>query len=112
MRTMRAFVLLAVAASLLAIPSTGGATKGGTPADPGMATAALGTGPLANFEARGDNLVRLLAGAFDPAQDPLPRGSGPALRDRSTLPSSVAQYWLVQVRDRRYAEVLRAVEKA
>jgi hypothetical protein len=112
MRTMRALVLLAVAASLLAIPSTGGATKGGTTADPGMATAVRGTGPLANFEAKGDNLVRLLAGAFDPAEGRLPRGSGLGLRDRSTLPAGTPQYWLVQVRDQRYAEVVRAVEKA
>ena len=46
--------------------------------------------PLANFQAKGDNLVRLLAGAFDPAVGSLPAGSGIGLRDRSTLPADTS----------------------
>ena len=68
-----------------------------------------GTGPLANFEARGENLIRLLAGAFDPRSDSLPTVSGMTLRQAATLPAGTAQYWLVQVRDQRFAEVVRAV---
>jgi hypothetical protein len=111
MRILRVVATLGVAAGLLATPSTGVVGKGSS-TDPGLRTSALSTGPLANFEAKGDNLVRLLAGAFDPASGSLPAGSGIGLRDRSTLPVNAPQYWLVQVRDKRYAEVVGAVAKA
>jgi hypothetical protein len=111
MRILRVVATLGVAAGLLATPSTGVVGKGSSP-DPGLRTSALSTGPLANFEAEGDNLVRLLAGAFDPASGSLPAGSGIGLRDRSTLPANTPQYWLVQVRDERYADVVAAVAKA
>jgi hypothetical protein len=111
MRTLRAVAILAVAAGLLATPSTG-VNSTQLPGDLGPGAGALGTGPLANFEAKGDNLVRLLAGAFDPAQDSPPTVPGIALRDESTLPAGREQYWLVQARDQRFADVLRAVSTA
>jgi hypothetical protein len=110
MRIMRLVATLGVAAGLLATPSTG--VVNAPSMDPGQSSSLPTTGPLANFEAKGDNLVRLLVGAFDPVEGRLPAGTGIGLRDRSTLPAETAQYWLVQVRDQRYPEVLRAVEKA
>jgi hypothetical protein len=110
MRIIRLVATLGVAAGLLATPSTGIVNRPSI--DPGHSSSLRSTGPLANFEARGNNLIRLLAGAFDPASGSLPRGAGLALRDRTTLPQNVAQYWLVQVRDGRYGEVFAAADKA
>jgi len=107
-RTVAAFV---VAAGLLATPSTG-LLKDPASFDLDPSASAPSAGELANFKARGDNLVRLLAGAFDPANDPLPAVPGIELRSASALPAGTAQYWLVQVRDHRFQEVTRAVEKA
>jgi hypothetical protein len=111
MRILRLAAALGVAAGLLATPSTGGVNRASSN-DLGPSARATGTGPLANFEAKGGNLVRLLAGAFDPAAGSLPRGAGIGLRDRSTLAAGTPQYWLVQVRNKRYAEVVSAVGKA
>ncbi len=107
-RTVAAF---AVVAGLLATPSTG-LDKSGSSSDLGPSASAPQRAELANFEAKGDNLVRLLAGAFDPQRDSLPTVAGIALRDAATLPAATPQYWLVQVRDKRFAEVDRAVGKA
>ena len=110
MRILRVVAALGVAAGLAATPSTG--VVGSSPNfDLGPSAKVAGAAPLANFQAKGDNLVRLLAGAFDPAAGPLPAGSGIGLRDRSTLPADTPQYWLVQVRDQRYADVVSAVSQ-
>ena len=71
MRILRVVATLGVAAGLLATPSTGVVGKGSS-TDPGLRTSALSTGPLANFEAKGGNLVRLLAGASIPPRAPCP----------------------------------------
>jgi hypothetical protein len=111
MRILRLVATLGVAAGLLATPSTSGV--GSAPSfDLGESARALTTGPLPNMEAKGDGLIRLLAGAFDPAAGSLPAGAGIGLRDRSTLPAGTAQYWLVQVRDKRYADATTAINKA
>ena len=111
MRILRVAAMLAVGVGVLATPSTGvvGSGKG---SDLGARDKALYTGALANFEARGDNLIRLLAGPFDPLAGPLPRGAGIGLRDAAALPADTPQYWLVQVRGKRYADVVGAVERA
>jgi hypothetical protein len=111
MRILRVVAALGVAAGLAATPSTGVVDTAST-FDLGPSAKVAGATPLANFQAKGDNLVRLLAGAFDPAAGSLPAGSGIGLRDRSTLPADTPQYWLVQVRNKRYGEVVSAVGKA
>jgi hypothetical protein len=112
MRTVRVVAAAAAVAGLLATPSTGVLNTGTTAPDLGRSVDTPVTGPLANFEARGDNLVRLLAGAFDPAQDAAPTVPGMALRAAASLPAGTPQYWLVQVQDQRYADVQAAVAKA
>jgi hypothetical protein len=112
MRTARVVAALAVAAGLLATPSTGVLSTGAESSDLGPSATAAAGGPLSNFEAQGGNLIRLLAGAFDPAKGSLPAVPGIGLRDRSTLPDGVAQYWLVQARDGRHSDVARAVRTA
>lgn len=111
MRILRVVAALGVAAGLAATPSTGVVDRAST-VDLGPSAKAEAAAPLANFQAKGDNLVRLLAGAFDPAVGSLPAGSGIGLRDRSTLPADTPQYWLVQVRDQRFAAVVSAVSMA
>ena len=111
MRILRVVAALGVAAGLVATPSTGVVDTAST-FDLGPSAKAAGTAPLANFQVKGDNQVRLLAGAFDPAAGSLPAGSGIGLRDRSTLPADTPQYWLVQVRDKRYAEVVSATRSS
>ena len=111
MRILRVVAALGVAAGLAATPSTGVVDRAST-FDLGPSAKAEAAVPLANFQAKGDNLVRLLAGAFDPAAGSLPAGSGIGLRDRSTLPADTPQYWLVQVRDQRFAAVVSAVSRA
>jgi Subtilase family/CARDB len=56
--------------------------------------------------------IRLLAGAFDPLSDPLPASRGIPLRSELELAPDRPQYWLVQVRDRRFQHALRAVRSA
>jgi hypothetical protein len=107
-RTLAAFV---AAAAVLATPSTG-VVGHVSSFDLGPSASAPTTGKLANFSAEGDNLVRLLAGAFDPASDDLPSVPGIALRNGAALPANTPQYWLVQVRDQRFQDVTAAVEKA
>ncbi len=66
MRILRVVAALGVAAGLAATPSTGVVDRAST-FDLGPSAKAEAAAPLANFQAKGDNLVRLLAGAFDPA---------------------------------------------
>ena len=77
-----------------------------------LGTEARGTGVLPNFEAKGSNLIRLQAGAFDPLSDPLPSPAGIQLVAEATLPAGVAQYWLVQVRDDQFPAAKGAVTGA
>jgi hypothetical protein len=73
-----------------------------------------GGGLLANFAAVGDNLIRLQAGAFDPlvpGAAPAPPGI-PLLSDLSGLDPNVANYWIVQVKDDRFAEAAAAITAA
>ena len=111
MSIVRIAAALVVAAGLLAGAGSG-SSQSPFEFDLGPSASAPATGKLANFEAGGNNLVRLLAGAFDPAKDAPPTVPGIALRDTTTLPETSAQPWLVQVRDLRYAEVADAVAKA
>ena len=112
MRTVRVIAALAVVAGLLATPSTGVLSTGTNAPDLGKSVNAPVTGPLENFQAEGDGLIRLLAGAFDPTAGPPPSVPGISLKDASTLPAGTAQYWLVQVDGKEYAAVEAAVAKA
>ncbi|MBI4259575.1 MAG: S8 family serine peptidase, partial [Actinobacteria bacterium] len=85
-------------------PSEAGAEAGQ------LGTGVTGTGPLETFTAPGSNLIRLLAGAFDPLADPLLDPGTIALVDVAALPAGTAQYWLVQVKDRRFPEATAAIE--
>jgi Subtilase family/CARDB len=67
---------------------------------------------LPNFTREGNDVIRLLAGAFDPHSDPLPAPSRMPLVADDELPSGTPQYWLVQVRGHRFPEVVRAVKAA
>src|SRR5919108_360597 len=67
---------------------------------------------LRNFARVRGKPIRLLVGAFDPRSGRSPAQRGIALRDEGTLPSGVAQYWLVQARDKRFADLARAVRPA
>jgi Subtilase family/CARDB len=67
---------------------------------------------LPSFTRKGDDVIRLLAGAFDPHSDPLPAPGRMPLLAEDELPAGTAQYWLVQVRDHRFPEVVRAVKAA
>jgi hypothetical protein len=116
---MRARVRSALVCSLIlsigvAVPAPAAATPNGSngPEAGLLGTAVTGTGILPHFKAKGSNLVRLLAGAFDPltGRNPAPRGI--PLVTESALPGGTAQYWLVQVRDQRFPEATRAVEAA
>ena len=110
MRILRALAGLGVAAGLMATSSNGVVQT--RPIDLGGSPTSLAApGPLANFEADGNNLVRLLAGALIRRRTPL-LVPGIATTDAATLPAGTAQPWLVQVRDKRYADVGRAVAHA
>lgn len=109
---MRSFFTLVAAGllmgALLAAPSSG-RVSAGTAAD----ARAVGTNaPLPNFQAKGANLIRLLAGAFDPLRDAHPAAPGIARRDGTALPGGQPQYWLAQVRDGRFAEASKAIGAA
>jgi hypothetical protein len=71
-----------------------------------------GVGVLPNFAVRRSNVIRLAAGAFDPLRDALPSVPGIPLVSETALPSGQPQYWLLQVEDHRYPEVVRAVARA
>jgi hypothetical protein len=77
-----------------------------------VATKVRQAGLLPNFKAKGDKLIRLLAGSFDPLSDPLPGSRGIPLRSEIVLAPDLAQYWLVQVRDQRFPDAVRAVSGA
>ncbi len=97
----RLFVLLALLAGGLVLSGSGFSRAYAGP-----------QGPLPNFTAEGDHLIRLLAGAFDPLAGSLPAGSGLPLVEAAALPAGTPQYWLVQVADRRYADTTAAIEGA
>jgi hypothetical protein len=111
MTILRTLAAAVVAAAVLATPSTG-LVGGNASFDLGPSATAPTTGKLTNFKAKGESVVRLLAGAFDPRADDLPTVAGIGLRDASTLPAGTPQYWLVQARDNRFRGVLSAVDKA
>src|SRR5918992_1385364 len=108
--SMRTFLTVAAAslfaAALVAGPSSGRVAEG---VDERVAHA---NAPLPNFQAQGSNLVRLLAGAFDPLRQAPPAPPRIARRDERTLPQGQPHYWLVQVREGRFAEATEAVEAA
>ena len=108
-------MLCVLAVLLLTLPGfarAGGPTAAGEN-DPGILGAgAVGVNRLANFDAEGDNLIRLLVGAFDPLADPLPVQPGTALVDDAALAPDAPQYWLVQVRDQRFAAAQAAIRAA
>ncbi|HYV02424.1 MAG TPA: hypothetical protein VEM93_08875, partial [Actinomycetota bacterium] len=118
-RASAVFATLAVlATALAAVPPSPASAGGHRPSSAGSAASGLlgtelkGVGLLDNFTGRGSNLVRLLAGVFDPTRDALPDQSGIPLVLERTLPVGVAQYWLAQVKDERYPEVNDAVRAA
>jgi hypothetical protein len=77
----------------------------------GARTGAKGTrSPNATRSERA--VIRLLAGSFDPLSDPLPAQRGIALVDEASLTPEQPQYWLMQVRDERFPDALRAVRAA
>ena len=75
-------------------------------------TAATGTGVLPSFVRAGSTLIRLEVGAFDPLSDPLPAQNAiPAIAE-GALGLTQPVYWLVQVRDLRFAEASAAIAAA
>ncbi|MEY2446679.1 MAG: hypothetical protein QOH79_155, partial [Acidimicrobiaceae bacterium] len=96
-------------------PAKAAAVGATDPSVAGSSVQGLG-GVLPNFVASGDGVIRLQVGAFDPLADPLPQANDIPLIDENLLAaaptSAAAQYWIVQVRDHRYAEVGAAVENA
>ena len=80
------------------------------PGDPKAASSAGGVIP--NFAAEGANLIRLEVGAFDPLSDALPTQSGIAQVAEASLAPGTAQYWLLQVKDSKFAEADAAVQNA
>ncbi len=104
----------AIAAGLVAAPGAGFATRLGGDADHDLRIARGASKPqrLPNFGAVQGKPIRLLAGAFDPRSGKRPAQPGIAVRDERALPAGVAQYWLVQARDNRFADVSRAVRDA
>lgn len=104
-------LVVLVAAALPAVHVPAGAIPA-RPAGRPAAQHAGGTGVLPNMQAEGAALIRLLAGAFDPLQGRLPAPGGIPLVDDATLPGSVAQYWLAQVRDLRFPEAQAAIQSA
>jgi hypothetical protein len=114
--TTRALARLAVAVVVVAsvastidagpraanLPRLGGG--GGEP----TRTAAFGM--LPSFAAHGDGLLRLQTGAFDPLSGEQPRLDGIPWVDDGALPTGAETYWIVQVRDQRFAEVVAAIE--
>ena len=98
-------VVLAGAMWALASPLSGSqaampATNASTPA------------VLPNLATHGDNLIRLLAGAFDPLSDLKPTGALPSLTSDSALPTGIVQYWLLQVANGKFAQAQDAVRRA
>jgi CARDB protein len=105
----------AIAAGLVAAPGAGFVTRTWGDADHDLKLLGRGIAKrpqLPNFAPARGKPIRLLVGAFDPQSGRSPAQPGIALRDESTLPSGVAQYWLVQARDNRFADVARAVREA
>jgi hypothetical protein len=106
----------AIVAGLVAAPGTGGLPRVGGDRDRDLKILARGLAKkplrLPNFARVSGKPIRLLAGAFDPSSGTLPAQRGIRLRAESTLPRGVAQYWLVQARDNRFADVVRAVRQA
>src|SRR5688500_6020917 len=83
-------------------------------ADREVKRAGPNAGPAArrmpNGDAKEGNSIRLLAGSFDPLSDSLPAPRGIPLRSEITLAPDQPQYWLAQVRDRRFPDAIRAVK--
>ncbi|MBI4259633.1 MAG: hypothetical protein HY658_03610, partial [Actinobacteria bacterium] len=78
LRSVLLAILLVPLAALLPAGPAGSSPRPAAPApseagaEAGLlGTGVTGTGPLENFTAPGSNLIRLLAGAFDPLADPL-----------------------------------------
>ncbi len=101
-----AFAVLGAALPLSPASATVAHTAPVIEADSAASTGTM----LPNFTAAGDNLIRLLAGAFDPLTDPLPAGAAIAHTAEETLPAGEPQYWLVQVNGQRYADASAAIE--
>ena len=105
----------AIVAGLAAAPGIGSSTP--VAADPDRDLKILGRVAakkmprLPNFKRLTGKPIRLLAGAFDPHTGALPTQRGIRLRGESSLPHGVAQYWLVQARNKRFADVARAVRR-
>jgi hypothetical protein len=103
-------VVLAGALWALASPLSG--SQAAIPQAAIPSTSASTPAVLPNFATQGNNLIRLLSGAFDPLSDLKPTGALPSLTSDSTLPSGTAQYWLLQVENARFAQAQEAVERA
>lgn len=69
-----------------------------------------GTGILPNFRERGEHLIRLQVGAFDPLREAAPRPAGAPVVSVEDLADWEPAYWLVQVQDERFGEARGAVE--
>ena len=112
-RVATALTACVVFAGVAALPAGAGVaatTPAAAPASPPPLSGAVK--PLPNFTAQGTNLIRLLAGAFDPLAQPSPRPAGIPFVDEASLPAGVAQYWLVQVKDGRFASAGAAISTA
>jgi subtilase family protein len=98
---------LTFAALAFAFPLSGSlGASGSTP------TQASSGAVLPNFASQGSNLIRLLAGAFDPLLDPLPAQAAIPAINEATLAPIVPQYWLAQPRAGEDQQVADAVTSA
>ena len=117
-RLLASVASAALLAGVLAAPAASQPSGDEAPAEPAVTTpqddAARGrrAAPMPSFQADGDNLVRLMVGAFDPLRDQAPVAAGFARVDRAQLPGGEAAYWLVQVAERDFASATAAIDDA
>ena len=104
--------LLLVSSLLLGLPASPATSSSSEQSPVTQRESTRGTGALRHLMVQGPNLIRLLAGAFDPLAQAAPQPAGIPHVAESALPAGVAQYWLVQVRDTQFARAIAAVESS
>ena len=105
---LRIGVLLGIVLGILPLSGSGQATEGGGWTEPNLRHT-VSQPRMPNLFGKGDGVIRLMAGSFDPLEDPLPAPAGIPVADAGALRGSVADYWIVQALDQRFPEVQRVV---
>jgi hypothetical protein len=101
-------VVAALASTIDSGPRAGNLPGIGGGAGEPTRTAAFGL--LPSFAAKGEGLIRLQLGAFDPLSGSLPRPDGIPWVAEADVPAGTTGYWIVQVRDQRFADVVAAID--